>query len=116
MDVCVEGGEEELGDEADGGGGRVELVEEALVPGVDAVVEDLGDGGEEAFLACALGGGEEVGEVCVEGGRGQEVALYESVGRRAPGTSGCADGGVVIGALDERDDEGLDGIDELGRF
>lgn len=66
--VGVEGGEEELGDEADGGGRGVELVEEALVPGVDAVGEDLADGGEEAVLAGAVGRGQQGGEVALEGG------------------------------------------------
>lgn len=48
MGVGVEGAEEKVGGEADGGVGGVEFVEEGLVPGVDAVGEDGLGCGEEA--------------------------------------------------------------------
>ena len=44
MDVGVQDGENELGRETDGVGRGVELVEKALVPGIDRVLEDLLDG------------------------------------------------------------------------
>lgn len=53
MDVSVEDGEDEFGSYAGGVGGGVELGHEALVPGVDGVLEDLFDVVEEAILADA---------------------------------------------------------------
>lgn len=75
VDVGVERGEEHLGDDADGGGAAVELVEEALVPGVDAVGEDLRDGLQEPVFAGALGGGEQVTEMGLELCGWEEVPL-----------------------------------------
>lgn len=115
MDVCVEGGEEELRGEADGGRGRVELVEEALVPGVDGVSEEVRDGVQQALLAVSVGGREEGVEDGGEAGRGQGRAGDEGVGggRAGRGTAGAERGGGVCRA-DEGDYEGLDGVDELG--
>lgn len=112
--IGVEGGEEELGGEADGGGRGVELVEEALVPGVDGVVEEGGDCGEKAGGAGAGFGGEEGSE---EGGEGcgwkGGWRGDEGVGGGGGGGAGCAVGGGGVGCTNEGDYEGFDGVDEL---
>lgn len=53
MEVGVEDGEDEVGGYAGGIGGGVEFGHEALVPGVDGVLEDLLRELEKAILADA---------------------------------------------------------------
>lgn len=117
VDIGVEGGQEHLGDQADRGGAAVELVEKALVPGVDAVGEDLGDGLEQAVATSPLLSREDVPEVFLEPCGREEVTLDQGVGD-GPGTgtggaTGGPESGSIIGAPDEGDDQILDGIDEL---
>jgi hypothetical protein len=57
--VCVEGGQEQVGGEADGVWRGVEFVEEALMPSVDAVAE-------EGFGCC-----ENTGETLAVGWKGE---------------------------------------------
>jgi hypothetical protein len=53
--VCVEGRQEQVGGEADGVWRGVQFVEEALVPGVGAVVEEELGCGEKTSETLAMG-------------------------------------------------------------
>lgn len=88
----------------------VELVEEALVPRIDAVVENALNHGQQALGALALGGQDEVelgDEVGGRGGLDEDAAAALGDGARG------LFGGGLVGGADKGDDELLDGVKEL---
>ena len=114
MKVGVQDGEDDVGDDTDGVGGRVKLVHETLIPGVDAVLEDLLDQVHEAILARGLGreveleSGDEISRLHVV----KEDILCLAV-RVDVGLSGVLLRSGIIGSLDEGDDELADGAEKL---
>ena len=89
----------------------VQLIEEPLVPSIDAILQNLADALQKAVLAMAL-----IREAELQFGDevGRLVGVYEDI----PGAgSGAGAGGLlqsgVVGCLDEGDDETLDSVEEL---
>ncbi|CRK12882.1 hypothetical protein BN1723_009839 [Verticillium longisporum] len=117
MKIRVENGQDEIGNDTDRRVGGVQLVQESLIPRVDAVLKDLLDEGHEAVLAetFAVWQGqlqprdeflrlERVDEDI--GGQTIRIDRYLAVffERRS-----------IVGSSDVRDDQVPDGIEELGR-